>query len=798
MPLKEILVLHHSHLDVGYTHSQPIVWELHREYIDLALELLEQTTDWPEGSRPKWTCEVTAPVLKWLETASTSDEARFRQLVADGRLAVGAMQYNVTALNGAEQLARQLVPATELRRRLGARINTALQHDVNGVPWPLADLLLDNGVDLLIMAVNRHLGNHVAPRPGIFRWQTPSGRELRVMNGQHYTMFDQILLTWERSLESMERGLAEYVGHLERIGYPHDFLYLTTTAAPEMWDNAPPNPAVAGLIRKWNETGREPKIRYITSEDLAERIRIIPSDELPLLAGDWTDYWNFGCASTASLVSRSRAAKRALATADQISDDNRSRAVARATNRARDLLDLFDEHTWTYWDTHGQGDACSIQDHLKAAPAFEAGELAKYVLVHELDTLAKNPPHSEVAPDHALVFNPSPLPRTEYVEIPSAWRKPGPRLRTERFKPDPIGEVDVYGPFEVPANGFVRLPLADLEPAADDPGIFHEDRRTPASFRAFNNVRLDIARTGHAVMESPTHSLAYDPVTGRILSLHDKVLDWDVCPAGGDYEFFDFVRERPDALIDGRREAYYDRDLDREMLDQSCWKPWRAVRERAARLRRCEVTRTPFSVTLHRWFDAPSTNGLYQRITLRSDASTIAVECEIDKVAYANPEAIYFAFPLNLASGWACHFDTAGLPIALDEEQLPGACRNWFTTESFVSIHTPTRGATLFCPDAPMAMAGSFHFGPPLDTIPRSANPLLLAWPMNNYWNTNFPLVQQGLHKLRYGILTHGAFDPEQARVRASAYANPVIVHPGFTAEAKYEVSGARTSSSTT
>lgn len=150
------------------------------------------------------------------------------------------------------------MPATELRRRLGARINTALQHDVNGVPWPLADLLLDNGVDLLIMAVNRHLGNHVAPRPGIFRWQTPSGRELRVMNGQHYTMFDQILLTWERSLESMERGLAEYVGHLERIGYPHDFLYLTTTAAPEMWDNAP-NPAVAGLIRKWNETGASPK-----------------------------------------------------------------------------------------------------------------------------------------------------------------------------------------------------------------------------------------------------------------------------------------------------------------------------------------------------------------------------------------------------------------------------------------------------------------------------------------------------------------------------------------------------------
>ncbi|BCP55189.1 alpha-mannosidase [Kaistia sp. 32K] len=779
MKLKEILVLHHSHLDVGYTHSQPIIWELQREYIDQALDLLDETADWPAHLQPKWTCEVTSPVLKWLETASAADEARFRRMVEAGRLAIGAMRYNVTALNGADQLARQLAPVAELRERFGARINTALQHDVTGVPWPLADLLLDHGVDLLVMAVNRHLGNHVEPRPGIFRWRTPSGRELRVMNGNHYTMFDQVLLSWERSLDSMASGLSDYVGHLDRIGYPHDFLYLTTTAAPEMWDNAPPNPAVAELIRRWNEEGREPAIRYVTTEDLAERIKAIPDDQLPLLDGDWTDYWNFGCASTATLVRRSRAAKRALDAADQLAGDSRSGAVTRAADRARDLLDLFDEHTWTYWDTAAQDDNGVIQDALKAAPAVEAGELAKYVLTHELEATARNPAHSESAPDHVVLFNPSPVARREYVEIPTAWRKPGPRLRTERFKPDVPGEADVCGPFEVPAHGVVRLPLADLAAAEDDLRVFHEDRRSPASFRAFNNVRLEIARTGHAVIESPTHRLSYDPDTGRILGLYDKQLDWDVCPANGDYDFFDFVRERPDALVDGRREAYYDRDLDREKIDQSCWKPWRAIRERATRLRSCVVTRTPGSVTLERLFDAPGTSGLKQRITLRADTSVVTVECDVDKLAYADPEAIYFALPLNLDAGWRSHFDTAGLPVALDEQQLPGACRNWFTADTFASIHTVDRGASLFLPDAPLAMAGGFHFGPPLDAVPRDADPLLLAWPMNNYWNTNYPLTQPGLHRFRYGLLTHAAFDPDHIRAEAAAFANPILVYPG-------------------
>ena len=499
-----------------------------------------------------------------------------------------------------------------------------------------------------------------------------------------------------------------------------------------------------------------------------------------MLNGDWTDYWNFGCASTADAVARSRAAKRALAVADRLAAAPRPAAVARVAERARDLLDLFDEHTWTYWDTAAGNDPVRVQDQLKATPAFEARELAGYVLTHELEALAVNPAQSDAPPDHVLFVNPSPVARAEYVDIPVAWRRPGPRLRCERFMPAPVGEVETCGPIELAAFGSKRVPLASLKPAAEDQRVCQEDRRTPREFRAFNNVRFEMARKGVAIIESPFHRLTYDPVTGRILGLFDKKSNWDVMPTGADYSFFEFVRERPDALADGRREAYYERDLDREKFDQSCWKPWRAIRERATRSLDCQTTRTAGAVTLDRLFEAPGVNSLRQRVTLRADSSVIAVDIEIDKQTYADPEGVYFVVPLALPSGWRCHFDTAGLPVELDAEQLPGASRGWFTAESFVSIHASDRGATLFCPDAPMAQAGGFNFGPPPEMVPRNANPLLLAWPLNNYWNTNFPLTQPGSIRLRYGLQTHGRFDATQALEQAAVFANPIIVYPAF------------------
>jgi alpha-mannosidase len=83
-----------------------------------------------------------------------------------------------------------------------------------------------------------------------------------------------------------------------------------------------------------------------------------------------------------------------------------------------------------------------------------------------------------------------------------------------------------------------------------------------------------------------------------------------------------------------------------------------------------------------------------------------------------------------------------------------------------------------------MVQIGDFNFGRKQDAIPRSAHPLLLAWPLNNYWDTNFAASQPGLIHLRYRFAPHSAFDPSWARREGQATAQRVLVHPLMTCPA--------------
>ncbi len=701
---------------------------------------------------------------------------------------MSALRWHTTPNVDRAGLQRLLNGKAELESLLDSKIQVACQHDVNGVPWPLADVLLDAGVDFFVMAINTHLGNAVKPRPGMFLWEAPSGRSLRVFNGNHYTMFDQLLWAWDDSVERMRDGWHDYAARLGELGYPLDFVYLTSTCSPIMWDNAPPNPFLPDLIQRWNlETEHEelPLIRYATFDDLRERAMQVPASQLPVMHGDWTDYWNFGCAASPISTARNQQAKPLLEAAEMLGGHPASLAMGMAK------VDLYDEHTCGYYDsdpTHPQSQTTEL---LKQALAHEGHEYAAFALMDGLERLAGNPV-ADRGIGRVLLVNPGTEPLTVRPELPADWfaeTTPATdrsyrasrmfydgRSWGERF---PGAHPRLFGPVVMPPQSWRIIELAELPAPGADPGVCHEIEVDTSARRELNFAPAANHKRRTGRITSPFHTLRYDPDSGRILSLFDRAQDRELLSPRDGIDCFSFVRERPDALNEDRRYAFYQRDLDKEKVDGTCWQDWSPVRERATRVIRCEVVIAHDRIILVREFLAPGMIVLIQKFTFSAHDPVIGIEVEMELLPEASPQALYFAIPLEMHAGWQAMFDTAGAVVRVDGDQLPGACRNWVTAGTFAAMADDRGGVALFTPDAPMVQFGDFHFARPLDTLARPQNPLLLAWPTNNYWDTNFPRVQNGRIRLCYWLLTFGGpADSAHLSAAAQRFRQPSLIWP--------------------
>lgn len=786
--IREILLLHHSHLDIGYTHSQPIMWELQNEYLEQVIDWLEETENLAVDARPRWTCEATEPVRRWLAQSSSSQVERFIRLHKAGRLGVSALRWHTTGLADRKGLERLLDGKKELEQLLGAKIAVACQHDVTGASWPLADVLLDGGVDFFVMAVNIHLGRALKLRPGMFLWEAPSGRKLRVWNGHHYTMFDQLLNAWDDSVDRMVEGWEALARKLQARKYPYDFVYLTSTCSPIMWDNAPNNPYLPALISRWNEAGRGPCVRYATFDDLRQRAVDIPDAALPVMRGDWTDYWNFGVASSPISTARSQQAKPIIEATETIIG-TAAPSHASTLDRAKEKVDLYDEHTFGYYDSDHANPLAQSTELLKQALAHEGHEYAAFSLMDALERLAQNPV-ADRGIKGVLLCNPGPHPITVCPELPDAWfTKNAAFERTYRANrmfydarswgtrfPGVNGRV--FNPVELPPFSWKVLPMDELSMATATKRLSHTVEvetiaRREVNFASIANYHRRIGR-----IESPFHTLRYDQDSGRVVSLLDKRQSREVLAPRDALDLFGFVRERTDPLVEDRRYAFYQRDLDKEKIDEMCWQDWSPVREGATRVTHCEVTENAGRITLVRELEAPGMLHLVQRFSFFAHDPVIRLELEMELIPNPSPQGIYFGVPLDMQAGWRAAFDTAGAVVRLDDDQLPGACRNWLACETMAAIWDDKFCVALFTPDAPMVQFGDFHFGRPLDALPRPGNPLLLAWPVNNYWDTNFPRVQSGRICLRYGLATFGKADLALMREEAQKFRQPTIAWP--------------------
>lgn len=793
---KELLVLHHTHVDIGYTHPPALTWELHNRALDEAIDLCERTADYPEGSRVKWTCEVTGVALHWLKTASPAQVGRMRRLVANGQMSFGAMFLHWTAAHQEDLLRESLHGIKVLRDTLGANIRYAMQTDVNGVPWSVPDMLLDAGIEGLMMNINIHMGGFPLARPSVFKWETPSGRALKVFSSEHYNAFTREaglrrgapnagVAIEQAGLDNMQAGLENYFVRLAKKGWNHDFAILTATH-PTMDDNGPPNPELPELIRRWNESGRGPVIRIVSLDEMFARIGRIESEKLPQHAGDWTDYWTSGIGASALDVAISRRAHGALwgvrALETHLPPDA-TRVRAEAT--AAEAMHIANEHTWTTFGSTGAlgvGNTGRIepvpmaeQQLQKSGQCATALTFARMARRDALDVLSGNPLQSSNQ-QGVLVYNPSEITRRVCLRLPNEMITGGYRMVAgTKHRLDVIEDIlaethltSWSAPVEVPALSYRTVPVTELAASAPDSGV----------------------TSGKDFVASPFWRLEFDPATGAIRSLVHAGSGNECFDASAGHDLFGAVEETlgewsddAKALRDPRASMFIatERNFDEVVHeDGNGWATdWDAVYRRPGPATRIEVWTDAEGAHLDRWVELPGINGeMRQTISLPLHEDRVRFTAYFNKADITEPESLYFSFPFKMPSARA-HFDTAGVVVRFEDEQLPGASRGWVTAGSMVVVESDTAGSlTLACPDAPLFQIGGFHYGRDLRNGNGLNQALLFAWPMNNYWNTNFRASQPGLVRFRYE-LTHGpAFDPAASARFAAAVARPVMFHP--------------------
>jgi len=784
-----LYLIHHSHTDVGYTHDQPIVWDLHGRFIEEGLRLADKYAGLQSDGAFRWTVENTAVFYEWLQHAPAGKIDRFVELERAGHIEVTGMFANITPLLDTDEIIESLRLVRLLREAYGFTITHAMNCDVNGENWPLVDLLLDAGIEGFTMAINTHFGGAPLHRPDVFWWEGPSGRRILAYNGWPYDTGWRFGIG--RSAEMLEQEWWPRIeARLDEIDYP--LPVLMAQSYHPFGDNGPAFEGFTTFIDEWNAQGKCPRIIFATPAMWWGAVKQY-ADRLPVYRGDWTDYWNFGCISSAREQRINRASRVRLRAADAAAAATIGLANSLPTLHAARAFDRYRAEAWKsliLWDEHTWGADVSLrapesedtaaQWHHKAGYAYTARSLSLMLQRDALADLARCVQREN--PDDLLVFNPLPWPRRISGEAAYHVAKPRGTLddaTAGRHAQDRSWSTNLWAEAAALPNG-IHPETRYIVPPVDVPGLGY--RVIPRSSLAA------VQTTGFsedAAVENELFRLEFDTQSGGVLSFYDKRLDRELVDDTAGYALHEFIHEEvADRALPWPRKALFEMEWESDVLErESGWKTsWRAIRAQPRRVLVHRVYHAPDGVRVIQALEAPGVEGMLIQSAFLPGGGSDYVEFESwwDMRLTTHPEATYLVFPFAVP-GAAARLDLGGQAITAGEDQLPGTCRDYYTAQGWVDFSNDDFGVTIALPENPMVQFGDFHFGHYQREF-ELARAMLLGWVTNSYWETNFRAHQPGGVHARYRVRPHaGGFNEIEAHRfgMEAAAGQPLLQHMG-------------------
>ncbi|MCC6230339.1 MAG: glycosyl hydrolase family 38 [Phycisphaerales bacterium] len=735
-----INLVQHSHTDVGYTRPQTEILAEQVRFIDTALDCCDETETYPPDAQFRWTCEVSWPVREYLRTRTAAQIDRLRRRVKEGRIEVTGMFLNMSEVMDEGGYSSFLEPVREFREQ-GLAVTTAMQNDVNGVAWCLADYFSKVGIEYLIMGEHGHRALIPFERPTVFWWESPAGGRVLAFRADHY-MTGNFWGVHTGRVEAVEDELLRYLSRLERSGYVLDRIGVQHSGYPT--DNSPPSIASSDLVRRWNERFEWPRLRCAVAREFPESVKKDGGEGVPTIRQAWPDWWTDGFGSAARESAAARVTQSRVTASEGLLAMQSAAGLERATWAESDVGSV--REALNFWGEHTMGSAESIREPLCENSQVQWAEKAAYAW----DAVKR-----EGALDEAAMGRMGAL-------VGSA---DGPRLLVvNTLNYVRSGVLELYADHAV-------LPLDRAFRLVDDRGAVLAVQllrsRAEGSYWAvwardipafgWREFRVEVDAESAAMnipatrsareVESVHYRLKVDAARGGISELIDKASGANLVDAGAEWLLGQVVhealgnREQIEAFM---LEKYARRSLERVVVEGVVDGPiWSSVSWHGE-LAGC---RGP--------------GGVRCEARVFHTDKRVEFRYTMQKERVFDPEAIYVAFPFAAADGKVA-FETLGGVADPSVDLIPGTASDWQAAQGFASVRWAGGQIVVSSPEIPLYQFGGMNIGK-FQRRARVERPHMFSWVMNNYWTTNFCAGQEGEFRWSYALTSACEGGPGEA-----------------------------------
>ncbi len=743
----KIYLLHQTHFDIGYTHTQEEVFQIQMRNLENGIALVDLNKRRPDAARFRWNPEVTFPVMKWLAQADPKDIDHFVAMVKDGYIGLDGLYAGMlTGLCRPEELIQVFTQKKQLEALTGVVIDSVMITDVPGWNWGLVSAMAENGIRFLSAGPNT--GDRIGytlkqwgDKP--FYWVSPSTQEqvLLWVHGKGYSWFHTGLDYAGKMRNKLTPGrLRRYLHSLERSGFPYDSVIIRYAIGA---DNGPPDENLSQIVEDWNAKIDDMKLIISTTSKAMAEFEQEYGKQIPEYRGDFTPYWEDGACSTARETAIAREASEQLAQAQTLFamtgiEKNRALEI-----RTWENVLLFNEHTWGAYNSisHPDHSFAKSQWEWKRNRALEARDGVRALLAEATGGVVEKAHFYMTDSSSSQIHNQITVYNTHSWTVSQVFKVNSSCGQVFDSENQPV-------PSQRLANGRLAFYVKDLPPFSSREYHLVKGESSPIH----NGCLVEGFQ-----LKNEHVNVRIDEKNGAIISIISGSVEYVNTKSKDHFNGYILVPIKAPVI---KKRENLKAGVSIDVVDYG-----------------------PLVATIRISRKAARTMEYISEISLDAFSNEVRISNILDRPLSRRKEGIHFSYPFNLPHG-KVRYDCAWGTVQLNIDQLPGANRNFITASRWVDVSDDKSGMCCVLLDAPIFISGKilhdpYRSGPPelCGWVKYTAyNGGIYSYVMNNYWQTNYKADQPGRILFRYVFKPHREFSSADNYRTALENAQPLIL----------------------